>query len=106
MRLRYNEEFYGPGGFGSPEDIEIFNQIADGLEVESIPWVLLHRGLHRERVEGGIRISNNSDETAMRGQYAEWKRLLHHFYDPFPVVSHYSVVAGCHADSRHGAGAR
>jgi heme-degrading monooxygenase HmoA len=22
-------------------------------------------------------------------QYAEWKRLLHPFYDPFPVVEHY-----------------
>jgi heme-degrading monooxygenase HmoA len=25
-------------------------------------------------------------------QYAEWKRLLHHFYDPFPRVSHYEAV--------------
>jgi heme-degrading monooxygenase HmoA len=22
-------------------------------------------------------------------QYQEWKRLLHHFYDPFPTVEHY-----------------
>lgn len=21
--------------------------------------------------------------------YQDWKRLLHHFYDPFPVVEHY-----------------
>lgn len=26
-------------------------------------------------------------------QYQEWKRLLHHFYDPFPVVEHYREVA-------------
>jgi heme-degrading monooxygenase HmoA len=26
-------------------------------------------------------------------QYQEWRRLLHHFYDPFPVVSHYHAVA-------------
>jgi heme-degrading monooxygenase HmoA len=26
-------------------------------------------------------------------EYGEWKRLLHHFYDPFPVVSHYRLVA-------------
>lgn len=24
-------------------------------------------------------------------QYQEWKRLLHHFYDPFPVVEHYGI---------------
>jgi heme-degrading monooxygenase HmoA len=25
--------------------------------------------------------------------YDEWKRLLHHFYDPFPRVEHFSLVA-------------
>jgi len=25
-------------------------------------------------------------------QYQEWKRLLHHFYDPFPTVEHYVTV--------------
>ena len=27
-------------------------------------------------------------------EYQEWKRLLHHFYDPFPVVEHYETVPG------------
>ena len=25
-------------------------------------------------------------------QYQEWKRLLHHFYDPFPEVEHYESI--------------
>ncbi|MBX3084858.1 MAG: antibiotic biosynthesis monooxygenase [Anaerolineae bacterium] len=25
-------------------------------------------------------------------QYQEWKHLLHHFYDPFPVVEHYEGI--------------
>ncbi|NRB28313.1 MAG: antibiotic biosynthesis monooxygenase [Roseibacillus sp.] len=25
-------------------------------------------------------------------QYQEWKNLLHHYYDPFPVVEHYESV--------------
>lgn len=25
--------------------------------------------------------------------YLEWKRLLHHFYDPFPAVEHYEAPA-------------
>jgi heme-degrading monooxygenase HmoA len=25
-------------------------------------------------------------------RYQDWKRLLHHFYDPFPTVEHYSLV--------------
>jgi heme-degrading monooxygenase HmoA len=57
-------------------------------------YLLLVRWETLEAHEAGFRRSP---------QYAEWKRLLHHFYDPFPVVSHYSVVAGCHADGRQGA---
>lgn len=25
-------------------------------------------------------------------QYEEWRALLHHYYDPFPVVEHYETV--------------
>jgi len=25
-------------------------------------------------------------------EYQEWKKLLHHFYDPFPVVQHYELA--------------
>lgn len=25
-------------------------------------------------------------------QYQEWKLLLHHYYDPFPVVEHYTNI--------------
>jgi heme-degrading monooxygenase HmoA len=25
-------------------------------------------------------------------EYQEWKRLLHHFYDPFPIVEHYEAI--------------
>jgi heme-degrading monooxygenase HmoA len=25
-------------------------------------------------------------------EYDEWRRLLHHFYDPFPVVEHFEPV--------------
>jgi heme-degrading monooxygenase HmoA len=31
--------------------------------------------------------------------YQEWKRLLHHFYDPFPTVLHYQAVGGASAIS-------
>jgi heme-degrading monooxygenase HmoA len=35
--------------------------------------------------------SIESHNVGFRGspQYQEWKRLLHHFYDPFPTVEHY-----------------
>lgn len=25
-------------------------------------------------------------------EYQDWKKLMHHFYDPFPVVEHYESV--------------
>jgi len=25
-------------------------------------------------------------------EYQEWKRLLHHYYDPMPVVEHYETI--------------
>lgn len=25
-------------------------------------------------------------------QYQQWKQLLHHFYEPFPVVEHFELV--------------
>ncbi len=25
-------------------------------------------------------------------QYQNWKKLLHHFYDPFPIVEHFEMV--------------
>lgn len=34
-------------------------------------------------------------------QYLEWKRLLHHFYDPFPTVLHYEPVAGASPPPGH-----
>lgn len=26
-------------------------------------------------------------------EYQSWKALLHHFYDPFPVVEHYAPIS-------------
>lgn len=26
-------------------------------------------------------------------EYQQWKQLLHHFYDPFPTVEHYTIKA-------------
>lgn len=46
-------------------------------------YILLVRWRTLEDHEAGFRKSP---------EYQEWKRLLHHFYDPFPTVSHYAPV--------------
>ena len=48
-------------------------------------YVLLVRWQSLEAHEVGFRKSP---------EYQEWKRLLHHFYEPFPVVLHYEPVHG------------
>lgn len=32
-------------------------------------------------------------------QYQEWRKLLHHFYDPFPTVLHYQTVSGTQGEA-------
>jgi heme-degrading monooxygenase HmoA len=46
-------------------------------------YVLLVRWTSLDAHEVGFRQSP---------EYQAWKQLLHHFYDPFPVVSHYAQV--------------
>lgn len=38
--------------------------------------------------------SVNDHEVGFRTspQYQEWRKLLHHFYEPFPVVEHFTEV--------------
>lgn len=56
----------------------------------------LHRCLEtRDRYLLLVRWQRLEDHTVgFRGspQYQEWRRLLHHFYDPFPVVEHFEQV--------------
>ena len=47
-------------------------------------YMLLVRWLSVEHHEVGFRTS---------AEYQEWRKLLHHFYEPFPIVLHYAQVA-------------
>jgi heme-degrading monooxygenase HmoA len=42
-------------------------------------------------VEWG-RLEDHTEGFRMSAEYQQWKTLLHHFYDPFPTVEHYSQV--------------
>jgi heme-degrading monooxygenase HmoA len=37
-------------------------------------------------------LADHTEGFRRSAEYAEWKRLLHHFYDPFPTVHHYIAV--------------
>ena len=37
-------------------------------------------------------LKDNTEGFRKSAPYQEWKKLLHHFYDPFPTVEHYESV--------------
>ena len=57
----------------------ISHQLKKCIEVEN-KYILLVNWETVEDHEVGFRKSS---------EYQEWKKLLHHFYEPFPTVEHY-----------------
>lgn len=35
-------------------------------------------------------LENHTEDFRKSDRYQRWRAMLHHFYDPFPVVEHYS----------------
>ena len=52
------------------------------IETDNKYVLIVHWNTIEDHTEG----FRNSD------QYKVWKKLLHHFYDPFPVVEHYKKI--------------
>lgn len=76
-RMRQQEWFYGPAGFGSPDDYEMFERNQVGLMAEVDPWLILSRGLDREQHNGdGTIVGNITDEVTQRAQMRQWKRVM------------------------------
>ncbi len=70
--------------------------------IASVPGYISHelqRCLEREghylllvRCES---VSAHEEGFRKSARYQDWKKLLHHYYDPFPTVLHYEPVVGC-----------
>ena len=75
-RLRAHEHFQGPFGFGTPDDSEAWERVQQGARAGHDLWILLNRGLARERpTEDGMK-SDVSAETGMRAAYRQWLKLM------------------------------
>ena len=71
------DRFFGPSSFGSPDDIEIFAMNQTGLQAAEVEWLILSRGMARERIDKtGTRIGDSTDETPQRAFHRMWKRLM------------------------------
>jgi hypothetical protein len=76
-RLRKHEEFYGPAGFGQPDDTEIFERNTDGLQATVNPWIDISRGRNREYVDrDGSIVGKIPDEVPQRAQMRQWARQM------------------------------
>ena len=78
----FERDFATASGFISSIDGYLSHELQRCIESPS-RYILLVRWRTLESHTLGFRGSP---------QYAEWKRLLHHYYDPFPTVEHYSSV--------------
>jgi len=78
LRLRYHELFYGPAGFGQPDDFEMFERVEAALGDTQDGWFRFERGYGGEQAvdDGDTTLGNVSDETPQRGQYRQWKALM------------------------------
>ncbi len=80
-RIRNHTFFYGPAGYGAPDDLEIFERIHEGCRAaeydEVEPWVWLNRGLEAEkRGPNGERIGHTSSEVPQRAIYYAWQAMM------------------------------
>ena len=76
-RLRTHEMFYGPGGGGVPDDIEMFRRVQIGLDSSVDSWIRFWRGRHREvRDADGTVYGQMTDELSQRAMWREWARQM------------------------------
>jgi len=41
------------------------------------------------------KIEDHTEGFRKSEEYKEWKKLLHHYYEPFPLVEHYKQINEC-----------
>jgi phenylpropionate dioxygenase-like ring-hydroxylating dioxygenase large terminal subunit len=76
-RLRGHEAFYGPGGGGATDDLEMFERNQMGLSARVDPWLLLSRGRQQEYEDADRSIVGQiTDEVTQRGIWRHWKKVM------------------------------
>ena len=60
--------FLGPGGFGTPDDIEALESCQIGFGAPEVEWSDISRGMQR--------LPRSDDELAARGFWRQWHALI------------------------------
>ncbi len=75
--LRSQERFYGPAGYGMPDDVDIFARNQQGLAGSAVNWMILERGLTTDELQSdGAYRGLPSSEAPQRAVWREWIRLM------------------------------
>ncbi len=67
-RLENSLLFLGPGGFGTPDDVEALESCQLGFRATEVEWSDVSRGLHRDPLA--------EDELQMRAFWRQWHALM------------------------------
>jgi p-cumate 2,3-dioxygenase alpha subunit len=67
-RLQGGVTFQGPGGFGTPDDIEALESCQIGFRATELEWNDVSRGMRRE--------ARSDDELTARGFWRQWHALI------------------------------
>tara|TARA_B100001248_G_C27099082_1_gene326171 strand:+ start:210 stop:500 length:291 start_codon:yes stop_codon:yes gene_type:complete len=82
LEKQFETDFKVAGKFISSTEGYIQHHLHRCIEVEN-KYLLL---VEWEDLESHTQTFRKSE------QYLEWKKLLHHYYDPFPVVEHFEEI--------------
>lgn len=67
----------GPAGLLLADDTEMYERNHRGAKIRDPEWLVLSRGLHRERVdENGFLVAHSTDETPQRGIWRHYLNLM------------------------------
>jgi phenylpropionate dioxygenase-like ring-hydroxylating dioxygenase large terminal subunit len=76
FRLRTQEFEFGPCGVVYADDLDVFERAQAGLQSAAVDWLLVSRGLGREKIQNGYLSGEMMDETQQRAMYRHWKELM------------------------------
>ncbi|MGH9054566.1 MAG: aromatic ring-hydroxylating oxygenase subunit alpha [Acidimicrobiales bacterium] len=75
--LRQTNGSVGPAGFLLADDSELYERNQRGARAVAPEWLVIRRGLHRERLDdGGFRVGHVTDEVAQRGIWRHYRSLM------------------------------
>jgi fatty-acyl-CoA synthase len=67
----------GPAGLLLADDSEMYERNQRGVQARTPQWLVLRRGLHRERTdENGYRVGDATDELPLRAMWRHYRSLM------------------------------